>query len=92
MRTAQVAQVIPSTSKRTVVGSPFSPTRDSTEDCVALLLDGVLDLLEIDLGLVIGDVEGGLRNRHLDGADTAKSGDGAFETGLAMVAVDFWDL
>src|SRR5918994_2840645 len=75
-RTAHVAQVIPSTSRRRVW--------ELSEDDVALLLDGLLDRVEADRGLVEGDVESGIGHRYLDAVDTIEIADGPFDARLAV--------
>ena len=62
------------------------------EDDVALLLDGALDRAQLDGSLVKGDVDGGIGDGHIDGFHTPHRSHCAFETGLAVIAVDFGDL
>ena len=88
MRTAQVAQVIPSTSKSSVSALR---TPVSAEDGVALLLYGFFDSVEADLTLVIGNGKGGVGYGYVHVFHSGKGANRTFETRLAVVAVDFWD-
>ena len=68
--TAHVAQVMPSTSKRRL--SARGAVDSSAEDCVALLLDGVFDPLDLDLAVVVVDGDSRVGNCHLYRRDTAQ--------------------
>jgi hypothetical protein len=91
--TAQVAQVIPSTSKRTVsVSADLVLAEALAEDGVALLLNGVLDGGELNGAVIEGNIDRGVGDGHRYGFDTGHGTDCPFEAVLAVVAMHFGHL
>ena len=69
-----------------------STTGVSAKDGVALLLDSAFDGVEVDRAFVEAHVDGGVRHGHLYLGDSVQGSNRTFETGLAVAAVNLWNL